>query len=160
MSLYGEGEPRSAANLPPSNPITEWGPSLTRQSEAKFADINFIMAKYEQTGVLPPANKALFFADVSKIQDFDGAMAVVHGAEESFMQLPAEVRKEFDNDPSKFISFTNDPENVPKMVEMGLLKGPEDVPAESEIDAAVARVLEKARVMASGEVGEVTETPE
>lgn len=142
MANYGPDEPRSAANLPPSNPLKCPEPSLTRQSEAQAADINYIMDKYQQTGYLPPMNKAVFFADVSKVGNFDDAMAVVHGIEDTFMELPADVRKEFDNDPAKFIDFTNDRNNMEKMKDLGLLKADEVRPPEIDIDAAVARVIE------------------
>ena len=68
MTHYGEGEPRSAANLPPSSPKVFTQPSLTRQSEAKMADINYIMERYQKTGFLPPLNRAVFFGNVECTQ--------------------------------------------------------------------------------------------
>lgn len=141
MTHYGEGEPRSAKNLPPSNPQKDFGPSLTRQSEAKQTDINVIMAKYQKTGVLPPMNRAAFFADVSKVTSFDDAVAVVHGIEDTFMELAPEIRKRFDNDPAKFIDFTNKAENKDEMVEMGLLKKDHVRPSDEEIEAALGRLI-------------------
>lgn len=144
MSHYGENEPRSAANLPPSNPITDYGPSRTRQSDAYAADINNIMARYEETGVLPTVNRGLFFADVSDVGGFDNAITLVHGIERAFLEYPPDLRKRFDNDPAKFVDFTQDPNNHEEMVEMGLLKNVNMVPDQTEIDQAVARLLAKA----------------
>lgn len=156
--MYGENEPYSAANPPPKESIGNWGASLTRQSDAQAADINYIMAKYEETGYLPVQNRELFFADVSKVGSFDAAVAVVHNIEEQFSHIPAEVRKRFNNDPAEFLDFTRNPANVDEMKEMGLLRETENIPAQVDIDAAVARVLTSAKARsADSDPGAVVE---
>ena len=55
----------------------DYGPSLARQSEKAYSDINVIMRKYVKTGVLPPQTREGFFADVSKVGDYREALARV-----------------------------------------------------------------------------------
>lgn len=103
------------------HPIKEWGKSMARQSEAKMADINQIMAKYEKTGVLPLNTKEGFFADVSTVGDYREAIERVEKADTYFMQVPAKIRKQFDNDPAKFLDFVSDPSNMEEIESMGLI---------------------------------------
>lgn len=83
------------------------GPSLTRQEFAAECDINNIMAQYEKTGVVSHVNNTTpQYLDVSETPDnLAEAMAAVEAAKTSFMTLPANVRKEFDNDPVKFVEY-------------------------------------------------------
>lgn len=92
-------------------PPKDWGKSRTRQSEAKYADINVIMAKYEKSGMLPAASAEGFYADVSQVGDFREAIERVQRGDEIFMTLDAKVRKEFNNDVSEFLDFVTDKEN-------------------------------------------------
>lgn len=145
MTHYGPDEPRSAANLPPSKPLSCPEPSLTRQSDAFMTDINYIMEKYQKTGYLPPLNRDVFFADVTNVTSFNDALTIVHGIEDTFMQLPAHVRKRFNNDPAQFIDFTNDAENLQEMRDMGLIKPEQERPTQIDIDAAVQRIIQANR---------------
>lgn len=127
----------STPGLKITHPITDWGPTLTRQSEAKYADINLIMKKYEKTGVLPPATRQGFFADVSNVGDYRDALHRVQAADAYFMQLPAEYRKRFDNDPATFLDFVSDPDNIPELETMGLIQREptqNNTPAETPAD--------------------------
>ncbi|QCQ84793.1 internal scaffolding protein [Blackfly microvirus SF02] len=93
------------------------GPSLTRQEFADECDINTIMAQYEATGVITHVNQqAPAYLDLSgEIPDLMEAHNVFAKAETAFMTLPASVRKEFDNDPVKFVEFATKAENVEQM---------------------------------------------
>lgn len=104
----------------------DWGKSLTRQSEMKYADINLIMAKYEKTRVLPPATRQGFFADVSQVGDYRDALHRVQAADGYFMQLPAKIRAEFDNDAATFLDFVSDETNLDAIEEMGLIQRESD----------------------------------
>lgn len=103
------------------HPISEWGKSLTRQSELKYADINVIMAKYFKEGVLPPATREGFFADVSKVGDYQDALARVETMDRYFEHLHPDVRKRFDHDPAKFLDFVSDDQNLGELEEMGVI---------------------------------------
>lgn len=122
MTHYAEGEPRGAANLPPSTPLKTSGRSRTRQEDARAADINNIMAKYVKTRVLPLTNRSAFFADVAQIGDFSDVVDRVHMAEEAFLRIDPKIRARFDNDPAEFLDFTTDPKNRAELVQMGLIE--------------------------------------
>lgn len=97
------------------------GPSMTRQEYADECDINVLMRKYEATGVLPPLNGAEpQYLDVSNVPDLARAMEIIDVATSAFMALPASVRREFDNDPVKFVAFAENADNIDKMRDWGL----------------------------------------
>lgn len=97
-------------------------PSLTRQEFADECDINKLMAQYEKTGILPaninPGEPR--YLDVSDVPDLMLAHSILNEATAAFMSLPATVRRDFDNDPVKFIAFAEDDKNVEKMREWKL----------------------------------------
>lgn len=47
------------------------------------------------------------YLDLAGLPDFTEAMNIVTEANAAFMDLPAPVRKEFDNDPAKFLEFVD-----------------------------------------------------
>lgn len=96
-------------------------PSLTRQEFADECDVNNLMAQFEKTGILPSSNNnPPRYLDVSDVPDLMTAHAILHEATDAFMRLPATVRRDFDNDPMKFISFAEDPANLDKLREWKL----------------------------------------
>jgi bifunctional DNA-binding transcriptional regulator/antitoxin component of YhaV-PrlF toxin-antitoxin module len=38
-----------------------------------------------------------------------------------FIQIPADIREKFDNDPEKFVDFMNDENNISALQDMGIL---------------------------------------
>lgn len=103
-------------------------PSLTRQEFAEECDINTIMARYEATGAISHVNRnEPVYLDTTLYPGLQGAMDAFKAAAASFNALPAKVRREFDNDPQKFVDFAADPENVDRMREWGLA-APEKAP--------------------------------
>lgn len=96
------------------------GPSRTRQDMADECDVNNIMAKYEHTGVLPQVGNP-YYADFTSVPNtLQEAMHQMHDATEAFMTLPAKVRREFDNDPAKFVDFAMQDDNLDQMIDWGL----------------------------------------
>lgn len=104
-------------------------PSVAVQSQKDDADINSIMKRFGQTGMLPSNVRAPTYGDFTSAGDFRSAMDSVRAAKESFMEMPAEVRKRFGNDPQLFVEFCSDEKNLKEMREMGLAI-PEVVPPE------------------------------
>ncbi|WNK12576.1 MAG: internal scaffolding protein [Microvirus sp.] len=97
------------------------GPSLARQEFADECDINILMASYEKTGVLNHYNNnPPQYLDVSDIPDLATAIQIVDHAKTAFMTLNAETRRQFDNDPVKFVAFAENPANIDKMREWKL----------------------------------------
>lgn len=93
----------------------------TRQEFADECDINILLQQYERTGVLNHFNNgAPQYLDVSDVPDLQTALDVVSRAQTAFMTLPAAVRRDFDNDPVKFVEFAEAPENLEQMRKWGL----------------------------------------
>ena len=72
-------------------------PVLTIQSEKENCDINVIVDRFEKTGVLPSMTSSPLYGDFSVPFDFQEAQQILINAQNAFMQLPAKVRREFDN---------------------------------------------------------------
>lgn len=103
--------------------------SLTVQSEIDNCDINVVVARFEKTGLLPIMSSSPIFGDFTNVPDYRDAIHIVRQAEDMFMSLDAKVRKEFDNDPAKFLEFCGDPKNGDRLVELGLRKLVEAAPS-------------------------------
>ena len=115
-------------------------PVLTKQEFADDADINKVIARCLKSNLpLPSVIAAPLFADVSEVGSFDECLRRVQAANEAFDELPAHLRTEFDNEPSKLIRFLADPANVPKAIDLGLLDKPaQQAVVEQPVAAPVA----------------------
>lgn len=96
------------------------GKSRTKQSFKDECDVNNILKKYKESGIPPREMGPGAFGDFSNVTDFQSALNAVAEAQETFASLPAHVRDFFGNDAVRFVSFSEDPKNVDKMVELGL----------------------------------------
>lgn len=118
-------------------PVVVCGPGRTKQSFKKSCDINEIVARYVKTGFMDHVRENPgIFADVSKIQDYQGMVSTIRSAQESFEQLPPELRSRFSNDPGKLIEFIADKSNLPEAIKLGLVPEP---PAPKVVDAAAKK---------------------
>lgn len=86
--------------------------SMTQQSQAEEADINTIVRRFGITGHLPNIPLPPLLADFDEVFDFQTAMNTANLAKQSFMQLPADVRDAFRNDPHRFVSTIDNMLNV------------------------------------------------
>lgn len=110
--------------------------SLTKQSFRKECDINYIMKKFQQQyGVdlmtVHPRALGGHFGDFSEVLDYRSAIEQVRKAEAGFMELPAQLREKFDNDPGRFLEFVQNPANLNELVNLGLAHNPQEISAES-----------------------------
>lgn len=95
--------------------------SLTLQSEAEATDINNIVARYEETGILPSATMSPLYGDFSVPFDFQTAQNALVSAQNAFMALPAKVRERFNNSPANLIAFIEDKDTtVEELRKLGL----------------------------------------
>ncbi len=100
-------------------------PSRTKQSMRDECDINKLMAKYLKTGLLDHLNTHHGdYGDFINFEDYHTSLNRIHDAEKSFMTVPSDIRGRFNNDPSKFLEFVQNPDNAEEMVEMGLAHPP------------------------------------
>lgn len=104
------------------------GPDLTQQHFKDESDVNNIIAKYQRTGLLTdplkPSTRQPRFGDFSDLPDYQSALAMVEEVDDAFMELPASVRKRFDNDPVKVAEFLSDPSNRDEAIKLGLVTPP------------------------------------
>lgn len=96
-------------------------PSLAKQSERDICDINKILKKHAQTGIITHTNKFQgTYDDLPTGHDYHSALNKVLEAEESFNSLTSEIRSTFNNDPAKFLEFAQNPANGQQLIDMGL----------------------------------------
>lgn len=132
--------------------------SRTVQSSRDEVDINTVVRRFGLTGQLPTDLAVPQFADFTEIFDFHSAMNVVAEAKDAFMQMPADVRARFVNDPQEFVAFASDPANLEEMRKLGLA-----VPKEAD-DALLQAVrdlkpAEHSHVPTVGEIREKFNEP-
>lgn len=112
-------------------------PSMTKQSFVAECDINNIVRDFTQHGMVTHINEKAqqgAFVDLPDALDFQQALEIARAGEAAFMQLPAQVRKRFDNNPAAFLDFLQDEANRDEAIELGLIerpvpKAPETPPA-------------------------------
>lgn len=109
-------------------------PSLTKQCFKDEANINSIMSKYESTGIVENISKLKGqYGDFTNIGTYQEAQNKIMLAQDMFDRLPSAIRLKFENDPIKFVEFTQNPDNKAEMQELGLLpkeKQPPEPPKE------------------------------
>lgn len=116
MSLNTPAKYRRIINFKPG---TE--PSMTEMSHAKSCDIHNIMKKYEKTGVLDHVSQYEgSYMDYGSIPDFHQAHKMIAEANSMFETVPARIRADFDNDPTKFVDFMQNPDNREQIEAYGL----------------------------------------
>jgi len=99
------------------------------QSHKDEVNINNIVKRAGGMELIAKVNalKQFEFDDVTG-NDFQESMNAIIKARDTFEQVPSEIRKQFDNDPAKFMDFVHNPENAQALIDMGLSKAPEEVP--------------------------------
>ena len=125
--------------------------SMTQQHYKDDADINLMIKKYGIDRVvegdpLNPGSVTPKFDDFTNFPDYHTMNNQIIAVNEAFMQLDAEVRAEFNNDPAELLAFIQDTNNRKEAEEKGLL-----------LDEAAAKA-ETAKSELK-EVDQATETP-
>lgn len=101
------------------------GPSKTQQHFRDQVNVNQIMKKYRQTGVITHLNaKPGFYADLANLPSYEEALQTVIHGNQAFSTLPSEIRSRFANDPQKFITWISDPKNRAEAIQFGLIVEP------------------------------------
>ena len=112
-----------------TRPTLDTGKGLTKQSHRDETNINYIMAKYQRTGIIDFVSKHQpEYMSVTET-DFQTAMNTVQSASEAFADLPSQLRKKFNNDPAEFLEFVHDPANLEEMYDLKLANRPAPPPA-------------------------------
>lgn len=111
ITAYGEKRKSQSVN-------TE--PSMTKQSMKSDCDINFILTKFQKTGMIEHRKEYQGTYGEFAAIDYQEALNTVIQAQEVFESIPSSVRKRFDNDPGKFLDYATNPENLEDMRAIGL----------------------------------------
>lgn len=101
--------------------------SVVQQQFAEECDINTIVKRFGLTGELPNGVGMPVSGDFTGVSDFHTAMTLVRQAQEGFMQLSADVRERFANDPARVLAFLENPENREEAIKLGIVAKPPEV---------------------------------
>jgi phage internal scaffolding protein len=99
------------------------GEGITEQCHKKECDMNHILKDYKRTGFIRHAKENQGRYDDISVQDFQDAMFKVAEATNMFNDLPANLRKDFNNNPAEFLGFVQNPDNQEKLQKMGIIRG-------------------------------------
>lgn len=107
-------------------------PSQTLQSFKDDADINCIIARYENTGVLVdpsvPVSRTPQYGDYSDLPTYQEAQNVIVAANSAFNSLSSKIRERFGNDPAAFFDFVRNlkegSEEYVEAVSLGIINKP------------------------------------
>lgn len=119
------------------------GASRTKQEFAEDADINVIVRRFGLTGQLPENVRVPQSMDFEEVFDFQSAMNVIRESQETFMEMPADIRERFDNDAGKFLAFVNNEDNYEVAKKWGIVVPQEPPKAPEAILVRMAEVPEK-----------------
>lgn len=98
------------------------GRLLVVESDALDSDINSIMDKWLNYGVMRVPQVPPKFGDFSDAVSFHEALTRLHEAQREFDALPAHIRAHVDNDVAGFLDMVYDPERRKELVELGLVE--------------------------------------
>jgi phage internal scaffolding protein len=119
-TMQSQKQFRSAYDPQKKVTITFTGSGRTKQQFKDECDINHIMARFQQTGLLDFVNRGQpQYIDVTG-HDYQNAMLTIANANTLFQQMPSALRAEFNNSPQEFVEFCENPANAPRMAELGL----------------------------------------
>lgn len=114
-------------------------PTLTEQAHKEQCEINNILKRYQQTGVLDHTNQhAGTYNDYVDAPGYQDAQNMIAAANSLFESLPSQIRLDMGNDPAKFVDFMQNADNREAMEAYGLstehlppLATPDNTPKET-----------------------------
>jgi len=116
-------------------------PSRTSQQFKDECDINHIVELFTRSPeeLFNQQRSTPQYGDFTTFpNDYHAAMNQVKAADAAFLQLPASLRAQFDNDPQKLLDFVGDDRNLAKAVELGIVPPQKDLsPPPPDTDRAV-----------------------
>ena len=96
-------------------------PGYTKQEFKDECDVNVIMKKYTNFGVVPEVREPGQFGDFTNVPDLMEAHAIVQQSQDDFAALPSAVRERFANDPIRLMKFVEDVGNRDEAIRLGLI---------------------------------------
>lgn len=104
-----------------------------QQQFKEECDINTIVERFGITGQLPQNLRMPLNEEFIETMDYQESLNKLLEADAAFMQLPAKVRAEFQNDPGRFVEFASNPENLERCRELGLAMPAREAPKPMEV---------------------------
>ena len=99
------------------------GESLTQQHFQEECDIINIIKRHDRNGIIEHVHRGQArYGDFSEVTDYREALDLVKNAQEEFMTIPSDIRKQFDNNPGKFYEFVSNPDNRDELIKMGFIE--------------------------------------
>jgi phage internal scaffolding protein len=109
-------------------------PTLAQQNFKDETDINYIVRQFGITGELPGKPLNPQYGDFTGVLDYHSAVNAVLAAQDDFMELPAQMRSRFNNDPAQLIDFLGKEENREEAIKLGLVAAkPISEPSETPV---------------------------
>ncbi len=99
-------------------------PSMAQQHMAEDADINVIVKRFGLTGQMPQGVRMPTYGDFTGVADYRSALEAIQAADADFMELPADLRARFNNDPQLYLDFAENPANQQEIYDLGLAERP------------------------------------
>jgi phage internal scaffolding protein len=94
---------------------------FTEQAHKNQCDVNHIIQKYDKTGLINHISRIeAKFGDLTG-DDYKTMADRVINAQNMFNDLPAEIRKRFENSPENLLRFMDDPNNRNEAIQLGLI---------------------------------------
>jgi phage internal scaffolding protein len=108
--------------------------TLAQQNFKDECDINHIVRQFGLTGELPGKPMSPQYGDFTGVLDYHSAVNAVLAAQDDFMELPAQMRSRFNNDPAQLIDFLGNEENREEAIKLGLIAAkPISEPSETPV---------------------------
>lgn len=96
-------------------------PTRAQQQFRDDADINTLVERFGLTGEMPQLTDIPYNDEYVPVTDYHAALNQLKAHNETFMTLPHDLRRRFDNDPGKFVAWASDEKNMEEMGKLGLL---------------------------------------
>lgn len=133
--------------------------SFVQQQFKDDCDIHTIVDRFTRTGRLPVMEQRPLYGDFSDVADFQEAQNLIARTTEYFDLLPSDLRARFNNNPSEFLAFVNDPQNTEEAIKLGILAKAENQPVEPVKSSGKADPLPEQNKTPVGDSGDSGKTP-
>lgn len=126
------------------------GSSKTQQHFKDESDINRIVNKYAETGIITHIRQQPQQYGYATSQSFTEAMQIVAEAKSNFAELPSSVRTHFNNDPAQYLDAIEDPSRNAEFVKLGLID-PQPPEKQKEPEKAPSKPVEAKKTEATAD---------
>lgn len=102
--------------------------TLAQQSFKDECDINVLVKRFGLTGEVPVGWRMPYYGDFTEAMSYQDMCDAVISADAAFMELPAELRDRFANDPQRLFDFLSSDKNRDEAIRLGLVQPSAVVP--------------------------------